>query len=70
MESCSNIIQSFSVHLLYLGDLLPVLHAATVDRDEHGGREEKDEHATNVEKSDTETLNYFWTTLDPLVVQK
>ena len=59
LESCSKIIQSFSVHLLYLGDLLPVLHAAAVDRDEHGGHEEKDEHATNVENVDTETLNFF-----------
>ena len=70
LESCPNIIQSFSVHLLYLGDLLPVLHAAAVDRDEHGDREEKDEHATNVEKVDTETLNYLWKTPEPLAVQK
>ena len=70
LESCPNIIQSFSVHLLYLGDLLPVLHAAAVDRDEHDGREEQAEHATNVEKVDTETLIYFWTTLEPLAVQK
>ena len=41
-----------SVHLPHLGNLLPVLLAAT---DEDGGREKNNEHVTNMEKVDTET---------------
>ena len=36
-----------------------MLLAVAVDRDSYGGREKNKEHSTDVEKVDTETLDYF-----------